>query len=86
MLFKITQISIVDIHRETTSVAAFGKAAMFAGRGKGAAELPGVGSQKQRITARLRLEDISRVDLVQPLDQARSLRTRLPRIKCTGSF
>lgn len=87
MLFKITQISIVDIHREIfTSVAGFGKAAMFAGRGKGAAELPGVGSRKQRITARLRLEDTSRVDLVQPLDHARSLRTRLPRTKRMGGF
>lgn len=59
---------------------------MFAGRGKGAAELPGVDSQKQRVTAWLRLEDTSRVNLVQPIDRAGSLRTRLPRSKHPNGF
>lgn len=87
LLFKIMQPSTVDIHSEVFApVGGFGKTAMFAGRRKGAAELLSVGSQKQRIAAWLRLEDITGVHLVQPLDQAGSLRTRLPKTKRTDGF
>lgn len=81
------QLSIVDIHREVfLPVADFGKAEMFAVKEKGAAELLGVDSQKQKIKSWLRLEDISRVHLVQPLDKAGSLRTRLTRTKHLDGF
>lgn len=81
------QLSIVDIHWEVfPCVTGFGKAAMFPGRGKGSAELLGVDSQKQRMTAWLRLEDTSRVHLVQPLDQAGSLRTGFLNIAKEGYF
>lgn len=79
------QLITVDIQRKVfPSVAGFGKAEMFAGRGKDAAELLGVDSQ--RITAWLRLEDVSSIHLVQLLDKAESLRAKLPRTKHLDGF